>query len=154
MNLVKSFIIQYPDPILHQLCQKVTNFNEAKKIANKLIEVTKKVDGPLKIWLGMAAPQVGFNKRIIILRRGQGNYTVMVNPEIIDQKWNFPIFSRCFSVKGVYIRKCPYWIKVKYQDLQGKFHTEVVKGGKAATLQQEIDHINGVLISDIGRRIL
>ncbi|MBI2601373.1 peptide deformylase [Candidatus Daviesbacteria bacterium] len=153
-NDYKSFILQKPDKRLRQVCLKVTNFKEAKEIADKLIEITKKVDGPLKISLGMAAPQVGYDKRVIILRKSQGEYTVMVNPKIVKQKWNLPIFSRCFSVDGVFIIKSPYWIKIEYQDLQGNYNSEVLRGVKAVTLQQEIDHINGVLISDIGLRLL
>lgn len=152
-NDYKSFIVQDPDKRLHTPCIKVTNFRAAKEIADKLIEVTKEVDGHLKPWLGMAAPQVGYNKRVIILKKLFENYEVMINPEIIEKRWNIPTFSRCFSVEGIYIIRAYYWIKVKYQDLQGYYHTEVISGGKAATLQQETDHINGILISDIGFRL-
>ncbi len=152
--MYKNFILQYPNRHLKHVCEKVIDFKEAKEIASKLIEVTQKVDGPLKIWLGMAANQIGYDKRIVILRKRKGSYTVMVNPEIIEQKWNLPIFSQCYSVDGLYIRRCPYWTKVQYQDLDGKEHIEIIKGGKSATLHQEIEHINGILISDIGKRIL
>lgn len=150
----KSFIIQDPDIRLHQECTEITDFNEAKKIANKLIEVTQKVDGKYKLWLGMAAPQVGYNKRVVILKKSFKKYEVMVNPEILKQKFVVPVITRCFSVDGIYIVKSPYWIRVRYQDLQGKHHTQVIKGGRAVTLQQEIEHIDGVLISDSGFRIL
>lgn len=150
----KTFIVQEPDKRLHQVCKSVTSFKEANEIAEKLIEVTGKVDGIYKPWLGMAAPQVGFDKRVIILKKSHGDYTIMINPEIVEKKYTLPIFSRCFSLNGVYIIKSPYWIKIKYQDLSGKYHQEIVKGGKAATFIQEINHINGILISDIGIRIL
>lgn len=150
----KSFIIQDPAEILHSKCKKVTDFKDAKEIASKLIEVTKVVDGHFKPWLGMAAPQVGYNKRVIILRKSYRNYQVMVNPEIVEQKFVIPVVTKCFSVNGIYIVKSPYWIKVQCQNLQGNYYTEVIKNGRAVTLQQEIDHINGILISDIGFRIL
>ncbi len=147
-------IVKSPNKQLHLRSSKVISFREAKEIVDSLIVVTKKVDKPWSFWLGMVAPQIGFNKRIIILRKNYHTYTVMINPEIIERKWSFPIFSRCFSVDGIYIVNCPYWVKVKFQDLQGEFHTEVALGGKAATLQQEIDHVNGILISDKGVRII
>ena len=149
----KTLIVREPDKRLHQVCKNVISLKEAKAIAEKLIEVTEKVDGIFKPWLGMAAPQVGFDKRVIVLKKSQGDYTVMVNPEIVEQKYTLPIFSRCFSLNGIYIIKSPYWIKIKYQDLNGKYHQEIIKGGKAATLFQEISHINGILISDIGIRV-
>lgn len=148
-----SFILKEPNEQLHQVCKSVTSFKEAKDITEKLIEVTRKVDGIFKPWLGMAAPQIGLNKRVIVLKKSRGNYTVMVNPEIVEQKWNLPIFSRCFSTDGIFIIKSPYWIKVRYQNLEGKYCQEIIKGPKAATLIQEINHINGILISDMGIRV-
>ncbi len=150
----QTFIVREPDKRLHQVCVNVTSFKEAKEIAEKLIEVTRKVDGAFKPWLGMAAPQIGFNKRVIILKKTPGDYTIMINPEIIKQRYTLPIFSRCFSLNGIYIINSPYWIEIKYQDLNGKYHQDIIKGGKAATFIQEINHINGILISDIGIRIL
>lgn len=150
----KTFIVQSPDERLYRVSELITSFKEAKDIAENLIDVTRKVDGVFKPWLGMAAPQVGFNKRIIVLKKSLGNYTVMVNPEIVEQKMNLPIFSNCFSVDGIYIIKSPYWLKIKYQDLEGKYHQKIINGAKAATVMQEINHINGILISDIGIRIL
>ena len=150
----KDFLLQEPDKRLHEMCKAVFSLAEARMIAGKLIEAIKRVDGSLKPWLGMAAPQVGFNKRVIVLKEAKDKYIVMINPEIIEQKWNLPIFSRCFSIDGIYIIRSPYWIKLKYQDLDGKYHQKIVIGGKAATVTQEINHINGMLISNIGMRII
>lgn len=150
----KNGIIQDPDKILHQKSKKVTNLAEARKIAQELIEVTRKLEKPWSVWLGMAAPQIGYSRRVIILRKSHFNYLVMVNPEILEQKWLFPHFSMCFSLPGIYLIKSHLWIKIKYQDLEGKYHTEIIKGGRAATLGQEINHINGVLLSDLGIRII
>ncbi len=147
-------IIQDPDKRLHELSDNANSLAEAKKIVQELIEVTKSVDKPWSIWLGMAAPQIGYNKRVIILKESYAHYKVMVNPEVINQKYLFPIFSRCFSLKGIYLIKAHLWIKIRYQDLEGKNHTEIIKGGRAATLEQELNHINGVLISDIGIRLI
>lgn len=145
-----------PNPILHKKSSRVTDFSEAKKIAKELIEVTKQVETPFSIWLGMAAPQIGYNKRVIIIRKSYGNFQVMVNPEILERKWTFPIPypSRCFSLPGIYLIRDYYWTKVRYQDLEKKTHIEVLKGGKASVLQQEINHLDGILLKDIGVRVL
>lgn len=149
-------ILQSPDKRLYTASTKVIDFDEAKKIAQKLIDVTRNVDKPLNFWLGMAAPQVGYNKRVVILRKSYQNYIVMVNPEIVDKTWLLPSIERCYSLKdrGRYLLKRYFWLKIKYQDLEGRYHKDNVFGFRAYTMQQEIDHINGVLISDIGTRIL
>src|SRR3989344_4452977 len=150
----RTFIVQEPNERLHRVCKNVTSFKEAREIAEKLIQVTRKVDGIFKPWLGMSAPQVGFNKRVIVLKESTDNYIVMINPEVAKQKWNLPILSRCFSLKGIYKIKSPFWMEVRYQDLEGRNHQKIIKGPKVATLMQEINHINGILISEIGIKLL
>lgn len=149
-------ILKDPNPILRKKSLEVIKFSEAKKIAQELIEVTKEVETRFSIWLGMAAPQIGYNKRVIIIRKSYRNFLVLVNPEIIEKKWKFPISypSKCFSLPGLYLIRDYYWAKVKYQDLEGRNRTQVFKGGKASVLQQEINHLNGVLLSDIGLRVI
>lgn len=148
-------IIQEPDQRLNKISTRIADFDEAKKIVDKLTSVTKTVDKPWKLWLGMAAPQIGYNQRIIILRRSYGKYEVMVNPEVLKKKWLFLSTENCYSLKGKgrYLLKRYFWLKIKYQDLNGHSHQEVSIGPRAYTMQQELDHINGVLISDIGWKI-
>ena len=150
----KGGIIQEPNKILHKVSERETNLAEAKKITQELIEITKKIDRIWSFWLGMAAPQIGYNKRVIILKKSLFNYQIMINPKVLEQKWFFPIFSRCFSLQGIYFLRSHLWIKIRYQDLGGKYHAEVIKGGRAATLEQELNHINGILISDIGVKLI
>lgn len=147
-------ILVAPNEKLTKSSTDVNDFNEIKPIVEELIKTTEEIDGLFKFWLGMAAPQIGFNKRVILIKISQGNYRIMINPRIMKSSYIFPTFSRCYSVKGLYIVNNPLWLKVKYQDLNRVFHQEVFKGGKAVVLQQEIDHINGILISDRGIRIL
>jgi len=142
-------IIQYPNKILRLRSKRVTKINEnTRKIANKLIKILRKVDKFWNPWLGMASPQIGYNKRIIAIKESYHSYIIMINPEIIEQKWFLPIIGSCFSLKGLYLAKYHYWFKIKYQDLAGKYHTRTLIGLKAAVIQQEIDHLNGKLICD------
>lgn len=142
-------VIQYPDKRLRLVCKKVTKFDKGvEKIAQDLVSILKKIDQPIYIWLGMASNQLGYDKRVIALKKSLHDYTIMVNPEIIESKWRFPSVSTCFSFKGLYLLKKYYWIRVKYQDLTGKHYEELLKGGRASVFQQEIDHINGVLVCD------
>lgn len=149
-----NLILKYPDNKLHQACTKLNDFSKAQEIAGKLIKVTKSVDRPWKFWQGMAANQIGFDKRVILIKESFNKYLVMVNPEVLEQKWLFPLIIGCYSVKGKYLTRYHLYFKIKYQDLKGQSHTKILKWAKAATLQQELDHIDGVLVVDKGIRIL
>lgn len=142
----KTLIVKYPDKRLIIPSEEVGDFSEAKKIAKQLLEVINSVDFPINLWLGMSAPQVGHNKRIIVLRKSYKHYQVMVNPEIVEKKWLLPSLSSCYSIKGLYVVKRYYWIKVKYFDIEGISHQEIIRGNKACAFQHEIDHLNGKLL--------
>lgn len=142
-------ILKEPDRKLRIVSEKIDKSDkETEKIAKELISVTKKVARPWKIFLGMAAPQIGYNKRIVILRKSFGKYDVYINPEIIERKWFIPAPTACYSVKGIYITITSLYMKVRFQDLKGNLQEETLIGGLSGTMQQEIDHINGRLISD------
>lgn len=142
-------ILQSPHPLLRKVSKKVEVINNStRQIVQELIDILKEVDKPYKRWLGMAAPQIGYNVRIVAVRENYHKYTLMINPEIIEQKWFLPSITACYSLPGLYLRRTHFYFKMRYMDLKGKTHTIIYKGGKAATLQQEIDHINGVLACD------
>lgn len=143
-------IIQDPNEILHSVSEPVDEIdNEVRKIVEELKETISKVDG---FWgfvgLGMAAPQIGYNKRIIVLRESKNNYQEMINPQVLEQKWRLLGPQMCFSTKGWHILNRYYWYKIQYLDIESKKHIEIIKGGRAATLNQELDHLNGILITD------
>jgi len=142
-------ILQNPDPVLKKVSKKVIAIDKhVLHIANKLINTLKELDKPMLPWLGMSSPQLGYNLRVIVIKKNYHDYQIMINPEIIKQKWFLPAISGCYSLKGFYLIKSPYWSKVKFMDLDEKIQTETFIGGTAVLLKQEIDHINGRLISD------
>ena len=142
-------ILQDPDERLRKVSRRVIKIDDAViKLANKLVDVLKKIDKPYIPWLGMAAPQLGYSLRIIAVKKSSHSYQVMINPEILEQKWVLPSISGCFSLKGLYLIQSPYWSKVTFTTLKGKKQIETFKGGMAILLKQEIDHLNGRLICD------
>lgn len=148
-------ILQEPNRRLHMVSSVVTNFNEAKKIAQELVEITRGVDRFYKLWIGMAAPQIGYNKRIILLRQGYKKYKLMVNPKIISKKWLLPSLETCYSLRGrgfFFLRRF-FLLQIEYQDIQRNVHKEKIVGPRAYTFQQEMDHIDGLLISDVGKKV-
>ncbi len=148
-------IIKEPNSLLHQKCEPVSNFDEAKQIAEELLAVMKSVSKWWNRWLGFAANQIGYNKRIIGLRNGKDNYEILVNPVLVEKKFPFPYFEKCYSLpslKEIYLVKRYLWSKVKYQDLNGTWHERILRGPSA--IYQEVDHVDGIMVSEIGRRVL
>lgn len=142
-------ILQEPDKKLRIVSRKVNKINSMViEVANKLTQVLKEIDRVFIPWLGMTAPQLGYNLRIIAIKNGYGKYQIMINPEFLDQRCFLPTISGCYSLRGLYILRSPYWVKIKYTDLENKTHTEVFYGGMAILLKQEINHLEGKLISD------
>lgn len=142
-------ILQEPDPRLRKVSNKVSAIDGiVLDMATKLMDTLEKIDKPYIPWLGMAAPQLGYNFRIVAIKTGFQKYQVMINPEIVEKKWILPTISSCYSLTGLYLINSPYWSKIRYMDLKGKLKTEVFKGGMAILMKQEIDHLNGKLICD------
>ena len=150
---MKIEILKEPYILLHQKCQSVIDFDEAKKIVDELLIVIKSATKWWNRFLGFAANQIGYNKRIIILRAGN-NYNVLINPSFIEKKFPFPYLETCYSLdsKKYYFVKRYLWARVKYQDLEAKPREIILKGPSA--VYQEIDHINGIMVSEIGLRVL
>ena len=147
-------IIKEPNSLLHQKCETVVNFEEAREIADELLGVIKSVSKWWNRWLGFAANQIGFPKRIITLRKSRDEYEILVNPVLVETRFPFPYLETCYSLdyKKYYFVKRYLWAKVKYQDLKAKPREMILKGPSA--VYQEIDHVNGIMVSEIGFRIL
>ena len=96
--------------------------------------------------VGMAANMIGITKRIIAFNN-EGNYEVMLNPEIIKASDEFEAKEGCLSLLGEprptkRFRK----IKVQYQTLDMKVRLKTYQGFTAQIIQHEVDHCNGILI--------
>ena len=96
--------------------------------------------------VGMAANMIGVKKRIIVFDN-QGMYVTMLNPEIIEKHIEYEAQEGCLSLLGE-PRKTKRFqnIKVRYQSLDFKIHTDTFIGFTAQVIQHEIDHCNGILI--------
>ncbi len=145
-------VLHEPNDLLHQRSDTVKDFTEIKRITGDLFITIKRWARWWNPWLGIAAPQIGFLRRVIILRSGWSKYTAMINPCIIKVRVPVPYIETCYSVNGIYVVKRYVWARVRYQDISSAWHETIVIGPSA--LYQEIDHLNGVLISQIGTRIL
>ena len=142
-------IVTYPDPILKKKAEFVENIDE--DIQN-LIDTMSKLMYQLS-GIGLAANQVGVEKRVIIFdidykEKGK-NLTVVINPEIIVAEDKIEFEEGCLSVpdfQGKISRK--KYIQVQGLDRDGKPINIETEDLTAICIQHEIDHINGTLILD------
>ena len=107
--------------------------------------------------IGLAAPQVGVNLRVIVIQTiviGKLTAPVqeMINPVITSySSEDVEIEEGCLSIPGEYLMiKRPHRIHVKFQDLSGKYKKWNLKGLEARVVQHELDHLDGILMSDVG----
>jgi peptide deformylase len=139
------------DPVLRDRARVVESFdNGLRKVAFRMIQIMRDAPG-----IGLAAPQLGVQKRLIVYEVDDEEPRILVNPEITwTSEDAAELDEGCLSVPGVMVPVVrAAGIEVAGQDVHGeavRFHTE---GLKARVIQHEVDHLEGVLILDrTGRR--
>ena len=95
--------------------------------------------------VGMAANMIGVNKRIIAFDN-DGEYMVMLNPEILKKSAPYDAEEGCLSLTGTRKTKRYQIIKVQWQNEQLQTRVKNFSGWTAQIIQHEIDHCEGVLI--------
>ena len=104
--------------------------------------------------IGLAAPQVGVQKRILVIDLNfedpDALPNVFINPEIISSSASLDTYEEgCLSIPGVYLNVLrPSSIKLSYRDEMGRPKKMNAEGLMARCIQHEIDHLNGVLFVD------
>ncbi len=132
------------DPLLRKKSREVTIIDDRIKILiEDMKETMYKEDG-----IGLAAPQVGIARRVVVIDIGDG-FLALINPEIITQEGEEIDSEGCLSIPGKLgkVRR-PFKVKVKYLDLEGNEKIIEGTGLLARVLCHEIDHLNGVLFID------
>jgi len=125
----------------------VTEFNDAlKHFVNDLCIAMIKENG-----IGISAIQVGVPLRVfLVMGRNGHDVLVVINPEIIEKEKITTSFGEgCLSVPGIRKDVKRYKrIKVKFQDLNGDFHTRKLSKRESFIFQHEYDHLRGVLFTE------
>ena len=140
-------IVQSPDPLLNQVSEPCdTGDKSLKKLAKQMERALYAYDG-----VGIAAPQVGVLKRIIVIDVSPEDVRdplVLVNPEITELRGEPETDEEgCLSCPGISvpIARQP-WAHVKFQDLDGEEWEIEGDGLLGRCLQHEIDHLNGITL--------
>lgn len=133
------------DAVLNKPCKSLTAMTERTAILiEDMLDTMYESMG-----VGLAAPQIGILKRIVVIDIGEGP-VVMINPEIIEEKDTQTGEEGCLSVPG----KCgivtrPNYVKVKFQN--EKMEEVVLEGEElmARAICHELDHLEGKLYVDL-----
>lgn len=97
---------------------------------------------------GLAAPQIGILKRLVVIDMGKGLIN-LINPEIIEARGSQEVMEGCLSVPGKWGKlKRPAEVKVKALNEEGREVIITGAGDFAKCLCHEIDHLNGILFID------
>lgn len=144
-------IVKDPDPVLRERAIVVTKFNaNLHKLLTDMAETMYDAEG-----VGLAAPQVAISKRVIVVDVGDEHGLIeMVNPEIVEMDGEQLGPEGCLSITNLNgdVRRAQR-IKVKGFDRNGvPFEIEAVDF-LARAFQHEVDHLNGILFTDIAETI-
>src|SRR5208282_3379930 len=115
-------IVKYPEPILSQPGEPVTEFNnELRKLVADMFETNYSAEG-----VGLAAPQVGVSKRLAVIDLSMGkepkDKLVVINPEIISREGKVYEMEGCLSFPGItekVVRAAK--VRIRAQDEYGKW---------------------------------
>jgi len=138
----------YPAPVLRKPAEAIESFDqELEDVVRAMFERMYASSG-----IGLAAPQVGLRKRIMILNAtGEpGDEVILVNPRITEKFGLETTFEEgCLSFPGIYAEvKRPLSCTVEAFGVDGKRFEETYHGLPSRIIQHEYDHLEGVLLVD------
>ncbi|MEM1299411.1 MAG: peptide deformylase [Pseudomonadota bacterium] len=149
---MKRPILIHPDPRLKKVCDPVPDSSDQiRLLAAEMLETMYDAPG-----IGLAAPQVGVNARVLVMDCAQRDEEekprplCLINPEIT---WSADETSEyeegCLSIPEVFANVTrPKAVTVQYMDPDGDMHEETFENTWAVCVQHEIDHLNGKLFID------
>jgi len=149
-------IVKSPNPILFEKAHPIKKFDsDLKKLIDAMIPTMRKADG-----MGLAAPQIGKSLRVAVLeftpkKDNEKKLTpiplmVLINPKIISKSEKLETLEEgCLSLPDINLEITrPDEVDVIYQDQNGSRKRVRATGMLSRMLQHEIDHLNGILITD------
>ena len=138
------------DRVLRQATKRVSKVdNELRELVRKMLQTMYSEDG-----IGLAAPQVGVNKQLLVVDADPENAAapplVLINPKITAVSDELAAGQEgCLSIPGVYLDVIrPAAIEVSFKDETGRPRRMKVDDLAARVIQHEMDHLNGVMFVD------
>ena len=135
-------IITEGDPVLGKICRPVEKFDERLHILIDDMKETLAVSNGV----GLAAPQVGILRRVVLVMDAEDNVIELVNPEIIYREGEQDGLEGCLSVPGKYgFVTRPMNVTVRAQDRNGEIFEVSGEELTARCFCHELDHLDGHL---------
>ena len=148
-------IITIPDPILRKKALPVERVDDAvRRLADDMLATMYDAPG-----VGLAAPQVGILRRLVVLDASEDEETrrpmVLINPEIVTLGSDKRVYEEgCLSIPEIKVEiERPASLTVRFLDRDGKSQELRAAGLLATAIQHEVDHLEGRLIIDFLSRL-
>jgi peptide deformylase len=158
-------IVTNPDPVLRRKARPVTKFDkDLQTLIDDMVETMRDAPG-----VGLAAPQVGISDRVIVVEYAEEEETeegqepkeveprlyVMVNPEIVKSSPDtINGVEGCLSIPGLLGEvERNHEVRIKALNRRGQPMKLKAEGWLARIFQHEIDHLNGVLFTDLATQV-
>jgi len=143
-------IVTVPSDKLRIVCEDITEFDSGlHRVVASMVEKLYTSDA-----VGLAAPQVDIQKRIIVVDSSQGQVShklfIMINPKIIWTSSETAVLPEgCLSIPNVIVNVRRFTeIQVQYQNMYGHIKLNTFNGYAAQIIQHEVDHLDGILMID------
>lgn len=135
-------IITQGDPVLNKVCHPVTKFDEKLwSLLDDMRETLEESNG-----VGLAAPQIGILRRVVLVINGQDEVLELINPSIIKTQGEQEGLEGCLSVPGKWGNvKRPMVVRVRAQDRNGNWFEVEDQELTARCFCHELDHLDGHL---------
>ena len=143
-------ILTDKEPALHKVCKPVEKFDrKLHKLLDDMKETLLDANG-----VGLAAPQVGILRRVVIVDLGE-EMLELINPVLVETDGEQEGPEGCLSVPGRYgLVKRPYYAKVRAQDRNGEWFEAEGEELIGRCFCHELDHLDGILYTQVMERFL
>ena len=150
INMAKLQIRKYGDPVLRKVCRPVEEINSrVLTLLDDMKETMREADG-----CGLAAPQVGILRRIVVIETEESGLIELINPKIIAKAGEQKEYEGCLSVPGKSgITTRPMHVTVRATNRHGEQFDISGSGLLARAFCHELDHLDGKLYIDIAEDV-
>ena len=149
--MAKLNIVKIGDETLRTKCRPVDKITpRVLQLLDDMVETMRAADG-----VGLAAPQVGVLRRIVVIEVDEGDVIELINPEIIESSGTNEGLEGCLSLPGQWgIVTRPMTVKVRAYNRFGELMEYEGEDLLARCFCHELDHLDGKLYCDVADRML
>ena len=142
-------LIPNTDPRLHQKSEPLNPRNPGLDLDELLVNMFRLMK--IKGGIGLAAPQVGVNKRLFIIEASPGDVFVCINPRVVKVSKTLQEGQEgCLSYPGLYGNVArPMTVRAQFMTPKGMSRSHTFRGLAARAFLHELDHLNGITLPEL-----